>query len=160
MKIDNPELMGKTMRERRHGLGFTIEQMAEAVGISPITIMRLELGRLGYIHERTAKALEVPRKIVRRMVLVPMPVDAEGRALPASALSSSLRPEPQERISGDAVGTGALMPVYREKLIRAHKARIGAKNSNLERQRSEGHGQSHVASPLKKMFLWMARHVK
>src|SRR5579859_2166184 len=112
MKIDNPELLGQMMRERRKSLGFTIEQMAEASGVSPITIMRLELGRLGYIHERTAKLLEVPKKVIQRMVMVATPVDASGHELPQSTLAISPNAKdrelahkpffgPQESVSGD-----------------------------------------------------------
>lgn len=78
MKLGDPKEVGQMMRERRRQMGFTIEQMAEAVGLSPITIMRLELGRVGYIHEKTAKALEVPKKITKRMVMVPSAVMADG----------------------------------------------------------------------------------
>lgn len=83
MKLGDPQEIGKLMRERRLALGFTQLEFAQATGVSPITIMRIELGRVSYIHARTAKALEVPKKIVRRMVLEPVAVMADGsRSVP------------------------------------------------------------------------------
>ncbi len=67
MRIGDPQEIGKLMREKRKSLGFTLDQMAEATGLSFITIFRLEKGRTGYIHNKTAKALEA-LEINRRML--------------------------------------------------------------------------------------------
>lgn len=148
MKLGDPQEIGKLMRERRVALGFTQQQFAEATGVSPITIMRIELGRVGYIHAKTAKALEVPRKIVKRMVMVPTPVDGMGRELATPHA-------PVEHTSGDSTVVGIVMPSYQSKLVRARKAKLEANKANVEQL----HGEAHVASPLKKLFLWMAAKV-
>lgn len=88
MKIENREAMGTMLRNRRKALGFTMKEMAEAVGVSPLTIMRLELGRVGYMRESTAKALEVPVKVVNRLVTqtVPTAVMRDGTTRPMAEL--------------------------------------------------------------------------
>lgn len=185
MKIDNPELLGQVMRERRKALGFTIEQMAQAVGVAPITIMRLELGRLGYIHNRTAKLLEVPKKVIKRMVMVPAPVDAEGKVLPTSTLANSPNAEVREMaikplsgphqpvmtekrteiVSGDVQDIDPV-PAFHKEHRRARNAKLEAKKAKQGGDGGDGqdgdtarHGRAHTASPLKKLFLWMAAKV-
>jgi DNA-binding XRE family transcriptional regulator len=140
MKLGDPTEVGRMMRERRHQMGFTIEQFAQATGVSPITIMRIELGRVGYVHAKTAKALEVPAKIVKRMVMVPTPVDNVGRELPDNGLPPAL----QTRISGDN------MTIRQEPPIRARKGRLHS---------SKAHIEVHSMSPLKKALLWIANKV-
>lgn len=129
MRLGDPQQVGQLMRERRKKLGFTIEQMAEAVGLSPITIMRIELGRVGYIHNKTAKALEVPKKIVRRMVAVDVPVGENGESLPVTALPLPSTPKPAEprnpEPSGDVMLVGAdVRPILaRRKQYKPRKAK-------------------------------------
>lgn len=131
MKLGDPQEVGRMMRERRKQMGFTIEQMAQAVGLSPITIMRIELGRVSYVHANTAKALEVPKRIEKRMVMVSTPVDALGK--------------PLERASGDIE---ALPSKPRNRPIRT---KLEAKQTNVA-----PHDKAHAMSPLKKIFLWLA----
>lgn len=131
MRLGDPHEIGKLMRARREGMGLTIEQMAQATGISPITIMRIELGRVGYVHSKTAQALEVPKRIEKRMVMVATPVDALGK--------------PLERASGDIE---ALPSQPRNRPVRT---KLEAKQTNVAL-----HGKAHAMSPLKKMFLWLA----
>lgn len=161
MKLGDPKAVGELMRQRRLALGFTQQQFAEATGVSPITIMRLELGRLGYIHERTAKALEVPKKIVKRMVMVASPADSSGHILPNSTLAASPNADvramaedkkQQESVSGDAQEVNP-MPRYLKQHRKARRAKLEAQERNVERN-----GKAHTLSPLKKMFLWLANH--
>lgn len=126
MKLGDPKVVGEMMKQRRLGLGYTQQQFAQVTGISPITIMRIELGRVGYIHEKTARALEVPKKIVRRMVVEPRAVMQDGTSVAV-------------RASGD-----------KEALI------LAAKPPAPKRQAVMLHGQEHTASPLKKVLLWLA----
>lgn len=137
MKISDPKTMGELMRARRRQLGFTIAQFAQATGISPITVMRLELGRVGYIHEKTAKALEVPKRLTKRMVMEPVAVMQDGTSVPLAPLSTMPRKGPSVAYGGDIE---ALPPVRR--------ARPQAT-----------HGQAHIASPLKKALLWLAEKI-
>lgn len=92
MKLGDPKLVGEMMRERRLKLGYTQAQMAQATGLSPITIMRLELGRIGYIHEKTAKALEVPARIEKRLVMTPVAVMRGGQEITLPPLTAMLNP--------------------------------------------------------------------
>lgn len=78
MRLGDPQEIGRLMRERRKQLGFTQEQMAQAVGLSPITIIRIENGQVGYIHAKTAKALEVPKRLTKRMVMETVAVTQDG----------------------------------------------------------------------------------
>lgn len=134
MILGDPKTVGEMLRARRIQLGFTQAEFAQATGVSPITIMRIELGRVGYIHEKTAKALEVPKKIVRRMVMEPVAVMRGGEEVTLAPLSTMAKKAPSLAYSGD---NEALPPVRR--------ARPQAM-----------HGQAHTASPLKKALLWLA----
>ncbi len=148
MKLGNPEEVGRMMRERRKTMGFTIEQMAQAVGLSPITIMRIELGRVGYVHAKTAQALEVPKKIEKRMVMVATPVDDRGNVL--------ARPTQATLVSGDSqiIKPGQIVrPEPHVSQNIASRAKPRAKKRVVELA-----GKAHTMSPLKKMFLWMAKH--
>lgn len=146
MKLGDPKTVGEMMRKRRKDLGFTIEQFAQATGVSPITIMRIELGRVGYVHEKTAKALEVPQKVVRRLVMQPVAVGQDGNDMltpNVHALPGPMR----ERLSGDAeaLSTGAAN-------TREEKRRRVERRQVTEPLR----GKLHTISPLKKFLLWMA----
>lgn len=139
MKLGDPKEIGILMRERRAKLGYTIQQMAQAVGLSPITIMRLELGRVGYIHAKTAKALEVPKRVTHRMITSTMPVGvmADGSLQPVASVAA-LPPELQ-----NAAATGDKIEISPQKRIRATYKRI----------------QQPVAKPpslRKKLFMWLA----
>ncbi len=164
MKLGEPKIVGEMLRNRRHELGMTIEQFAQATGVSPITIMRIELGRVGYVHEKTARALEVPKKIVNRLVTVPTAVDSLGNVIerPAPLTPSEaaliktpewfqpIRPEGQTRESttGDSTNVGAPMTKYYKRARRARSAKLEAKKANVERD-----------SKLKRALLWLADRV-
>lgn len=141
MKLGDPKEVGELMRKRRLDLGYTQEQMAEATGVSPITIMRIELGRVSYIHEKTARALEVPNKIIKRMVMTPVAMSRDGATLEprTNALPRPMR----ERISGDIEATVA---------DPAPTQRRDARKEMLR-------GKAHAMSPLKKLLLWAAAKV-
>lgn len=142
MRLGDPKEVGALMKKRRLELGFTQQQFAEATGVSPITIMRLELGRLGYIHERTAKALEVPAKVVKRMVMVSAPADARGNLL---GQGSGIH-VPRE--SGDATDVGRTMPTLYRKMNKRRKAELEARIAKLEKP-----------SVVRKALLWLAKKV-
>lgn len=114
MKLGNPEMVGQMMRERRHKLGFTIEQMAEAVGLAPITILRIEKGRVGYVHEKTAKALEVPAKITNRYVITPTAVMPDGSSRPVGAVKAM----PPELMAAFYSGDSEALPAAPEPILR------------------------------------------
>lgn len=140
MKLGDPKTVGEMMRARRLQLGFTQAEFAEATGVSPITIMRLELGRVSFIHEKTAKALEVPKKIGKRMVLEQVAVMHNGDTVPVTLPPlSTMRKKPAISSQG---GDIEALPAAR-----------------APRQQSELRGQAHVASPLKKVLLWLAQKV-
>lgn len=140
MKLEDPKRMGEVIRERRKALGFTQAQMAQAVGVSPITIMRIELGRVGYLHEKTVKALEVPKKMTHRMISVPIGVMADGSMRPMAELKGIPTPVAS---GGDYIPSAPVKPVKR-----TEKA-VGRAPSVARR----------VAQPVslrKRLFLWLA----
>lgn len=140
MKLGDPTVVGQMMRERRKTLGFTIEQMAEAVGLSPITIMRIELGRVGYIHAKTAKALEVPKKVTHRLVAVPTAVMTDGSTRPMSEMKAA----PMEMRNGIETGDIEALPAFK---------RTRAPVRRIERAPTKN------APPLKRMLLWLAEKI-
>lgn len=103
MKLGDPKIVGELLRERRRKMGYSIEQFAQLTGVSPITIMRIELGRVGYVHAKTAKALEVPKKITKSMVMVPTAVMQDGERVPLPPLSAMLH---KPVANTNAVSTG------------------------------------------------------
>lgn len=149
MKLGDPKVVGELMRKRRHDLGFTIEQMAEAVGISPITIMRLELGRVGYIHAKTAKALEVPKRIEKRMVMVNTAIAQDNSEVVLPPLSM-LTKGPSVASSGDveALPSKETHKALESKPRRLYKRPTLVKQTNVE-----------ASSPLKKALMWLAAKV-
>lgn len=117
MKLGDPEVVGQLMRERRKSMGFTIEQMAEAVGLAPITIIRIEKGRMGYIHAKTAKALEVPKKITKRMVMQSVAVMQSGdtEAMQPEALVPA--PLPPLKLKAGKVMISKPKPTVRQRVF-------------------------------------------
>lgn len=146
MRLGDPIEIGRLMKRRREELGFTQEEMAAAVGLSPITIMRIELGRVQYVHTKTAKALEVPRKIIKRARLVTELVDENGHLLPPGPATPVVAPK--EIVSGDASVVGIPMPTLQRKLTRARRAKLEARIRVLE----------HPSRP-RKFLLWLASKV-
>lgn len=144
MRIEDPQKMGEMMRARRKQLGFTMSQMAQAVNVSPITIMRLELGRLGYIHERTAKALEVPKRITHRMVSVPVGVMADGSTRPMDEMKAVPMPSgPTPHTSGDYLPGAPIRPTKRA-------ARP------IQRRATRAMPEPKQPSIRKRLFTWLA----
>lgn len=144
MRIGDPQIVGEMMRARRKQMGFTIAEMAEAVGLSPITILRLELGRTSYIHEKTAKALEVPTKIINRMVMVPTAVTQEGQNVALPPLTALLK---RPSLTGDVVASQTLpMTTQKRKPNRIQNASLKA-----EELSRPAHG-----SIRKKFLMWLS----
>lgn len=167
MKLGDPTEIGVLMRRKRHELGFTLNQLAELTGISYATLLRLEQGRVGYIHEKTAKALEALELSLqtlknevkpRHMALVPTPdktLEERLRALMASpakiaAAQPVAMPRTEPVYGGDATQIGQVM------------AREQTKPKNLNNKRSvrPSHKQDGSALPtVKRALLWLAEKI-
>ncbi len=130
MILGDPTEVGTLIKRKRAELGFTQKQLAEVLGISPIAVMRLELGRVGYVHAHTAKALEgleIRLQLLKnqvqpkRMALVPAPDPTLEERLKA------LMPEQKTITTGDAGATTpvaiAPRPSAPKRLYTAHKAK-------------------------------------
>lgn len=166
MKLGDPKVVGDLMRKRRHDLGYTIAQMAEVTGLSPITIMRLELGRVSYIHAATARALEVPKKIVHRMTMVPSTVAIthggdDVTLPPLNALLHGPLSKPGTADSGDqeAMIPDVTPPAMRDMLAR-RKAPIAVSRPRRQRVvRPMAAAPTAPPPPLKRALLWLASKV-
>jgi transcriptional regulator with XRE-family HTH domain len=83
LQMDDPKefaaVVGEGVRRHRQGLGWTQAQLAEAAGLSPNYVARLERGELGpsfFVAHQLARTLgvdvgdlfEVPQRTTRRRI--------------------------------------------------------------------------------------------
>lgn len=131
MKLGDPIAIGALLKKKRLDLGWTLREMAEATGLSFVTILRLEKGRIGYIHSDTFKkleALKMNEELLKRRVMRLVPVEPTKPA------------EKPQRDSGDMAAMDRVLagsPKAQEALKKMpHNSRKGLKSLILRAVRT------------------------